>query len=312
MEILKLESVYKDYIWGGTELIRKYNKKPKTKSLSEAWELACHPSGSNIILNGEFKNKHLDEYFNFSNYYRDNTIKDRFPIMIKLINSLYPLSIQVHPDDDYALKNENDLGKDEFWYILEADLHSSIYYGLNKDYSKQDVFRSLSNNSITSLLNKVEVKKGDMFYIKAGTIHAIGAAITLCEIQENSNSTYRLYDYNRLDSYGKPRILHIEKALDVINYNHTIIHNQYTSKCESNRINLVSCKFFSSSLYTSNSMSLFTSTSSFHSIVIIEGAGLIKADGQTLNFVRGDSFYIPSGFGNYEIIGKCKFILTTK
>ena len=215
----RLKPVYKNYLWGGKKLIDDWGKTPGTDTLAESWELASHEDGDNVILDGELAGMTLSDAVKehpeivAPNFQPIET----FPLMVKLIDSRQPLSIQVHPFNDYARRVEHSRGKTESWYILNHDEGAYIYLGFSKNVSRWDFEQAIINNTITELLRKVYVKDGDLFFIPAGTIHAIGAGITLAEIQENSNITYRVYDYGRVGADGKPRELHIAKALDVTN-----------------------------------------------------------------------------------------------
>ena len=213
MELVKLKPGVKDYIWGGT-YFKKFNKGTSFDRVSECWELSVRDNDSSIIASGKDKGKLLSEVINKEDI---GPVMDRFPyfpLLIKLIDAKENLSIQVHPSDDYALKYENSFGKSEMWHIISADDNSGLYVGLNNDYSKEDIKKALEEGTILECLNFFKVKPGDTFVINPGTIHAIGKGVRLIEIQQNSNLTYRLYDYNRRDSNGNPRELHIKKALE--------------------------------------------------------------------------------------------------
>lgn len=215
----RLRPVYKNYLWGGTRLIDEWAKNPDSKTLAESWELASHKDGDNVILDGELSGITLsDAAKKYPEIVSHNFKSDEtFPLMIKLIDSQQPLSIQVHPYNDYARRVEHSRGKTEAWYILNHDDGAYIYLGFSRSVSRKDFHQAIMNNTCTELLRKIYVNDGDLFFIPAGTVHAIGPGITLAEIQENSNITYRVYDYGRLGTDGKPRELHIAKALDVAN-----------------------------------------------------------------------------------------------
>ena len=222
-DMYQLLPAFKEYIWAGTKL--KKHKKTNLSKIAECWELSFLDEGPTKVINehNELVNlKDAVDKFDLGDKCNNYT---SFPVLIKLIDSGDSLSIQVHPSDEYALKNENANGKIEMWIILDADVDSFIYYGFNEDVKKDELKTLISNDSVLDILNKVYVKKGDIFLIKPGTIHAIGKGITLLEIQESSNITYRLYDFNREDKNGKRRELHIDKAIDVINFKKTIVHN---------------------------------------------------------------------------------------
>lgn len=193
--------------------------------MAESWELSTHKDGESVIRDGEYMGMSLSSFVaqDKENILGKNASKfEFFPILIKFIDALDSLSIQVHPSDEYALTNEKEYGKTEMWYILDCEEDAFLYYGFNREITKEEFRKRLNDNTILDVLNKVYVKKGDVFFINAGTVHAIGKGIMICEIQQNSNTTYRVYDYNRKDKFGNLRDLHIDKAIDV----------SYLSPCE--------------------------------------------------------------------------------
>lgn len=316
---VKLEPAFKDYLWGGTKLRDVYHKKCDYDIIAESWELSSHKDGQSIIAEGPYKGMLFGEYI--KGLGEDGLgwkcqAFERFPILIKFIDAKNPLSIQVHPNDEYALSRENEYGKNEMWYIMDCDPGASIYYGVNRDITKEELQKRVKNNTVLEVLNKVEVHKGDTFFVKAGTIHAIGAGILICEIQQNSNCTYRLYDYDRRDKFGNPRELHLEKATDVSTLE--VLHNRAEESLE--RITtgngfeietLGSCKYFESSKYTvTKEVTLDIDETSFNSILIIEGEGHISCDKKILPFKPADSFFVPAGRKKIQISGKCIFIRT--
>ena len=221
----RLEPVFKNYIWGGEKLINFWNKN-SVPPLAESWELAAHPDGDNLILNGDLKGLRLSEAVKkfpeivSSDFDPDNNI---FPLMVKLLDSKNILSVQVHPNDKYAEIYENSLGKTELWYIISHEPDAFIYLGFEHEISKKEFEKAILNNSLTDYLKKIYVNNGDTFLIEPGTIHAIGGGILLAEVQQNSNITYRVYDY------GRGRELHIKKALDVVK---TAPINYDAKKCD--------------------------------------------------------------------------------
>ena len=218
MAILKLIPACKDYLWGGHRLVDEYNVDYQGDILAEAWELSCHPDGPSIIANGKFAGKSLKEYIDLNGTDVLGTHCRRFrefPILIKFIDARDNLSIQVHPDNRYALKNEGQYGKTEMWYVMDAGEDAFLYYGFNKEITQEEFARRIEQNNLLEVLNAVPVHKGDILFIESGTLHAIGKNILIAEIQQNSNVTYRVYDYGRVGKDGKQRDLHIEKALAV-------------------------------------------------------------------------------------------------
>ena len=215
MNIEKLYPAYKDYLWGGEKLKTKYGKNTDTKPLAESWELSFHEAGPTRIADG----RTLAEAVTPEDLGKKCRKFDGFPLMIKLIDAKDDLSVQVHPSDDYALKNEKSFGKTEMWYIVEAEENAGIYIGFKRKVSREELEEAIKNNSVTELLNFVKVKAGESYFIPSGTVHAICKGCLICEIQQNSNLTYRLYDYGRKDKNGNVRELHVKQALAVANLN---------------------------------------------------------------------------------------------
>ena len=236
-----------------------------------------------------------------------------------------PLSIQIHPDDEYALENENEFGKNEMWYVVDCEPGAYLYCGLSRDASKEEIRKRIENNTITEILNKIEVSKGDCVMVKAGTIHAIGAGILICEIQQNSNCTYRMYDYDRRDKFGNKRELHVDKALDVVDtkryvpyesssnaYDEALNEAAATIEADSSEGQLlVSCKYFECYKYDiSDSVSINVDTASFRSVIFTEGCGTIRVGEDVKAYKAGDSFYITAGNKTVEIEGNGGAIVT--
>ena len=218
MYILKLDAPCKDYLWGGTRLRDEYGKKSDKEKLAESWELSCHKDGQSVIANGEFEGKTLTEYIDKCGKGILGKKCERFeyfPILIKLIDAKDNLSVQVHPDNEYAMRVEGEYGKTEMWYIVDREEGAELLYGFKKEISREEFAERIKNNTLLEVTNNVPVHKGDVFFIDAGTLHAIGKGILIAEIQQNSNTTYRIYDYGRVGADGKPRELHIEKACEV-------------------------------------------------------------------------------------------------
>jgi len=284
MELVKLAPAVKDYIWGGT-YFKAFNKGVSLERVSECWELSVRDVDSSIIASGKDKGKLLVDVIRKEDV---GPIQDRFkyfPILIKLIDAKENLSVQVHPSDDYALKNENSFGKSEMWHIISADKDSGLYVGLNKNCSKEEIKQALENGNILDYLNFFPVKPGDTFIIDPGTIHAIGKGVRLIEIQQNSNLTYRLYDYNRVDKFGNPRELHIQKALEVINY------NKYKVKKSDGNLLADNQYFTVKEVSFNGEIELKADEKSFISFTFLSGEG--KVD--DIDFNQYDTFFLPYG-----------------
>lgn len=297
MNLVKLKPATKDYIWAGTKL-KKYGKEAPYNNIAECWELSFHKDGPSIIDSDEDKGRLLKDIATKEDLGEYTASFPFFPVLIKLIDSGDNLSVQVHPNDEYALKNENSFGKTEMWYVLEAEEGSGLYVGLKEDSSREEIEEALKNGTILSKLNFFPVKKGEVYFIQSGTIHAIGKGVTVIEIQQNSNLTYRLYDYNRLGKDGKPRELQIEKALNVINY------HKYSPVHFDNDI-IGTCKYFTSRYQkVDHTIELEASSTSFLSLTFLDGEGMIN----DLPYKKFDTFFLPStkkatikGTGSYII-----------
>ena len=218
MSILKLIAPCKDYLWGGNRLREEYGKKMNSDKIAESWELSCHKDGQSVIEGGEFDGKTLSEYIDAKGKRVLGTNCERFeyfPILIKLIDAKDNLSVQVHPSNEYALRVEGEYGKTEMWYIVDCNEGAELLYGFKHEIGEEEFADRIKNNTLLEVTNNVPVHKGDVFFIESGTLHAIGKGILIAEIQQNSNTTYRIYDYGRVGADGKPRQLHIDKAVEV-------------------------------------------------------------------------------------------------
>lgn len=315
MAVLKLTPAFKDYLWGGTRLRDDFQKDCDFDKIAESWELSCHKDGPSTISNGEFKGLTLSEYIEKAGKSvlgTDCEKFDNFPILIKLIDAKDNLSVQVHPDNEYALRVEGEYGKTEMWYIVDCDEGATLLYGFKDTISKDEFAQRIADNTLLEVTNAVPVKKGDVFFIQAGTLHAIGKGILIAEIQQNSNTTYRIYDYGRVGKDGKPRELHVEKAKDVTDlcpakaYPETPVEQKdgYTSKL------LSSCDYFTTyAIDVESKAVLEADEKSFVSLLILEGDGKVIGD-DTVEFRKGDSIFVPAGTGKFAVDGKCKAILT--
>lgn len=312
MAVFRLTPAFKDYIWGGTRLRDEYGKKCDYDKVAESWELSCHKDGASVVADGEDKGLTLAEYIDKHGKAvlgTDCEKFENFPILIKLIDAKDNLSVQVHPDNEYALRVEGEYGKTEMWYIVDCDEGATLLYGFKHEISKEEFAERIADNTLLEVTNAVPVKKGDVFFIQAGTLHAIGKGILIAEIQQNSNTTYRIYDYGRVGKDGKPRELHVEKAKDVTclapakAYPETPVeqHEGYTSKL------LSSCDYFTTyALDVETKAQLTADEKSFNSILVLEGE--CEIDG--IKAVKGDSVFVTAGSGSYTVEGKCKAVLT--
>jgi len=307
MEIMKLIPSGKDYLWGGTRLKSEYGKNIDITPLAETWECSVHKDGTSIIENGTFKGRTLAETLRANPQFNGKNNGKNFPVLIKLIDAEKDLSVQVHPDDEYAIKNEGESGKTEMWYVLDADENSEIVYGFENEVSADEVRNALSDGTFSSLLHHEKVKKGDAFFIPPGTVHAIGKGIVVAEIQENSNVTYRIYDYNRTDKDGKKRKLHIDKALDVMKLSPSV-NSRGDTDCTDcflySSEMICSCSYFEvKKIGVKRSYSFNVRGDSFQVVLCIDGNGTISSDSGRYRLNRGDCFFIPASCGDCTLRG---------
>ena len=300
----RLKPVYKNYLWGGHKLIDSWGKRPEHETLAESWELASHNDGDNIILDGPCMNMTLSESVKkypeiVSSEFKADSV---FPLMVKLIDSQLPLSIQVHPDNEYARIHEHSMGKVESWYILNHNEGAYIYLGLKQSITRDELEYAIKNNTLTNYLNKIYVNDGDVYFIPAGTIHAIGEGVTLAEIQENSNITYRVYDYGRIGADGKPRELHIMKALDVANLEPVSMTppgrtGNVIVECEEFRVERVNAPYYWK-----------TGNKGFRFILCIKGECVFRCGDVSYEIQKGGNVFVPSDCENDFMIegyGEC-------
>ena len=317
---IKLTPVFKQIIWGGERLRRNFNKISPLDKIAESWELTHRPDGMSTIANGAYRGETLEKYLSDHPLaVGTNRNGVRFPLLIKFIDAEDDLSIQVHPDDEYASKYEPDTGKCEVWYIAEADEDACLIYGLKKKVSREEMMELLIRGEADRILNKISIKKGEVYFIPAGHVHAICKGALIAEIQQNSNVTYRMYDYDRADANGKKRELHVSKALDVIKHRTAgeiealrfcgnPLRRAAFDGCEV----LCDCSYFRVSKVSSDAVFCFTADpSSFASLLFLEASRVtVSCGGGSVEGVRGDSIFIPAGNGEVTVEGKCEFLIS--
>lgn len=315
---IKLKAEYKEYLWGGTRLKELYNKECDLQLLAESWELAIHKDGECTVNSGKHIGRTFREYLFAEgiDVLGTKCPSAEIPISIKLIDAKENLSIQVHPDDRYALKNENQKGKTEMWLVLEAEENAMLYYGVNRKISRKELIARTKNNDILEVLDHIAVKKGDMFFVDAKTIHAIGKGILVYEIQQNSNITYRLYDYNRRDKFNKLRELHIKKATDVASVEPVSIRYkgyEVTQDDENAKISIIcQCDYFKTVMYTIKTYShINMATDSFAAMTVIEGVGILSREEFSMSIYKGETIFIPAEKVNYDICGDCQVLVSS-
>ncbi|MBQ7600213.1 MAG: class I mannose-6-phosphate isomerase [Clostridia bacterium] len=316
---LLLKPVSKQIIWGGDVLKKEYNKKAPFEKIAESWELSVRPGENCVIRNGGLKGRTLmgaiagDRSFLGTNC----DAYDRFPLLIKFIDAGDRLSIQVHPDNEYAMAHEGETGKTEMWYIMDADPGAQLVYGLKPGTGRKELEEAVKGGYVEEVMNYVDVKKGDVFFSPAGQVHAIGKGILIAEIQQNCNVTYRVYDYNRRQPDGSLRKLHTEKALDVIvsRTEEEIRRIRFSKPAETSGTVLGSCDYFTSVKYTvcqGRDLELQADVKSFMSLLFLESEGaFILFEDRKIRIRKGDSLFIPADMGKFRICGGCELISTT-
>lgn len=311
MKPIKLKPVYKDYIWGGEKLRTLYGKNSNKTPLAESWELSCHKDGMSIIDGGEYDGKTLESFI------KDNkgclgTLSncEELPILIKLIDAQDNLSVQVHPNDEQARMWENQNGKTEMWYVAQADSDAKIICGMKKDITEKQLTKAIADNTLEELLNVIPSKKGDVFFVEAGTVHAIGKGNVIIEIQQSSNVTYRLYDYGRKDKDGNTRELHIEKGVKSSNCSKW---KPKTFSVDSDGTKILGCceYFCVKQINVCGTKTLFADEKSYHALLVTEGAAELLCEGYNEKLSKGQTVFIPANMGEYTLSGKATVLLTT-
>ena len=315
---MKLIAPLKDYLWGGTRLKDEYGKETQLTKVAESWELACHRDGKSIIANGAAKGQTLADWIEGAGKDALGTNAAKFPyfpLLIKLIDAHDNLSVKVHPDDDYALRVEGEYGKTEMWYIVDCEEGAELLYGFAQEISKEEFRRRVEDNTLLDVVRRVPVKKGDVFFIPAGTLHAIGKGILICEIQQNSNTTYRIYDYGRVGADGKMRDLHIEKALDVTHLSPSVRSEEKPQVCNifvGTEVRLLAaCGYFTVyHLEVKGQTALYAGADSFQCLTVLSGSLTLHSGDETLNVKQGESIFLPAGLGRYVLDGYGDLILS--
>lgn len=317
-----LQPVCKEALWGGQKLKEHFGKQADLDNVAESWECSTHPEGPSTVTTGEHKGMLLTEVLRKHPEYLGThpRSKGELPILVKFIDARKKLSVQVHPDDEYAkLYERGQLGKTEMWYVLEADKDAELIYGFYSDMDSVAVRQSLANGTIEKYLQKVKVQQDDVFYIPAGTVHGIGAGNLIVEVQESSNLTYRLYDYDRIDKAGQKRELQLEKALAVADLKGKAAPRQplrvlrYTPGCATEF--LCRCKYFQVERMLLNTegknklAELYIGSSSFQALLCLDGGGhILMEDNEKLAYSKGNCIFIPATIEKLQLCGRSQFL----
>ncbi len=306
-EIIFLEPVFKSMIWGGNKLKTDFGFDIPSERTGECWAISAHKNGDCLIKNGRYNGKTLSWLWENHREEFGSARGEVFPLLVKIIDARDDLSIQVHPDDEYARLNENGaLGKTECWYILDCEEDSEIVIGHNAR-DKQELKDMIAKGHWQELIRVRKIKKGDFFQIEPGTVHAIKKGTVILETQQNSDITYRLYDYERLDN-GKQRELHIDKSIEVIRCPHVdaIAENETTVYENYSMKELIHCGYYTVRKLDIHGEQVFIQEESFLNMSVISGSGII--DGHEIK--KGDCFLLPSEYGSYRLAGNMELIIS--
>jgi mannose-6-phosphate isomerase len=302
---LKFENIYFDKIWGGRDFELFRSSLPEG-DIGESWDVACHPHGTSIVANGEFKGMKLDQLIKLkgSEILGSNISTEWFPLLVKLINAKDKLSVQVHPDDKYGKESEGEMGKTEVWYVVEAFQGANLVVG-TKDCTREQFKKAIETGEFDEFMNKIPVQKGDVYFVKSGLVHAIGEGVIIAEIQQNSDTTYRVYDYNR------GRELHIDKALDVVDLSLRGEKSQGLKLQQEgfSKTYYCLCEHFALEFYeVVESFKECSDSERFFIFTAVEGEGKILSKDNAVTIKKGDSILIPAALGEYEVRGTLKLL----
>ena len=317
MEVMKLIPTGKDYLWGGTRLREEYGKEINLTPLAESWECSVHPDGPSYVANGSFKGKTLAEVLKETPEYLGTKVENgELPVLVKFIDAKKDLSVQVHPNDEYAQKHEHDNGKTEMWHVIDAEEGACLIYGFQHAVTEEILRKSLEAGTLSKHLQKVPVHKGDTYFVPAGTVHGIGKGILVAEIQESSNVTYRVYDYDRVDKNGQKRELHFNKAVQVMDMSVASDVKQkprivkYYPGCS--RELLCRCKYFETErIQVTKGFSFSVMNSSFQILMCLDGYGQVEtmdAEQKPMRICKGETLFLPAGLGKCLVVGDAELL----
>ncbi|WP_432223004.1 type I phosphomannose isomerase catalytic subunit [Flavobacterium sp. TMP13] len=310
---LQFHPILKERIWGGEKLKTLFNKPITSKITGESWELSTVEGDVSVVKQGSFAGKSLSAVIEeFPNEILGTAVHAKFgkqfPLLFKFLDAREDLSIQVHPNDELAKKRHNSFGKTEMWYVMQADKDARIIVGFKENSSKEEYVENLENKTLLSLLDSVTVNVGDVFFLETGTVHAIGAGLVIAEIQQTSDITYRLYDFDRKDANGNTRELHVELALDAINYNKVETKKEYTTTIDQSNT-MVDCPYFTTNFIPlKNKINVKKDGASFTVYMCVEGSFEIEFEGQKLSYKKGDTVLIPAALNEFGISGNASIL----
>ncbi|WP_347052847.1 type I phosphomannose isomerase catalytic subunit [Flavobacterium olei] len=310
---LQFEPILKERIWGGEKLKTILNKPITSKITGESWELSTVEGDVSVVSNGDLKGKSLMELIDETPDAILGTkvharFGKQFPLLFKYLDAREDLSIQVHPNDKLAKERHNSFGKTEMWYVMQADADARIIVGFKEDSSKEEYLKHLHDNTLVSILDDVKAKSGDVFFLETGTVHAIGAGLVVAEIQQTSDITYRLYDFDRVDAQGNKRELHVDLALDAINYNKVDTQKKYTSEINTSNT-VVDCPYFTTNFVPlDGKVEVSKSGETFTVYMCIEGSFEIAYNDFKQTYKQGDTILVPAAINAFVLSGKASIL----
>ena len=310
---LQFHPILKDRIWGGTKLKSYLNKPITTEITGESWEISTVENDVSVISNGFFEGKTLNELIdNFPEEILGTKVYKRFgkqfPLLFKYLDARDDLSIQVHPNDELAKKRHNSFGKTEMWYVMQADADAKLIVGFKEKSSPEQYLKNIKNNTIVDILDVKKVKQGDVFFLETGTIHAIGAGIVIAEIQQTSDITYRIYDFDRKDASGNTRELHVDLALEAINYNRVEAQKDYSKVPNVSNV-IVNCPYFTTNFIPlDGEITIAKNQQSFTVYMCVAGSFELLYREDKYQYKIGDTILIPAKMSGFEIKGKASVL----
>lgn len=310
---LQFEPILKERIWGGEKLKAILNKPIVSPITGESWELSAVEGDCSIVANGDLKGRNLIEIIE---KYPEEVVGKKvfekfgkqFPLLFKFLDAREDLSIQVHPNDALAQKRHNSFGKTEMWYVMQADPESKLIVGFKKDSNAKEYLDLLGKNELLSILDTKKAQKGDVFFLETGTVHAIGAGLVIAEIQQTSDITYRLFDFNRKDAQGNARELHVDLALDAINYQ-KVETQQHYSKIENQSNLMVDCPYFTANFIPLlGEVPVTKNGASFTVYMVVEGGCSVKIHGKEYTYKTGDTVLMPAALQTFTLSGNASLL----
>ncbi|MBA2874378.1 mannose-6-phosphate isomerase, class I [Thermaerobacillus caldiproteolyticus] len=302
--------IFQERIWGGTKLAQQFGYDIPSERTGECWAVSAHPNGQTFVKNGPFEGMPLGQLWDEHRDLFGHFPSEHFPLLTKILDANADLSVQVHPDDTYAREHENgELGKTECWYIIDCKKDAELVYGHNAK-TKTELKEMMDNGQWDKLLRKVKIKPGDFFYVPSGTIHALCEGTLVLETQQSSDTTYRVYDYDRVDEKGNKRELHLEKALDVITVPHTDAYSQpHVVKYDGTTITtFIESDYFTVQKWNIEGTATFKQSKPFLIVSVLHGEGELISEGQSYSLTKGDHFILPYQFGYFSIKGTLEII----